>query len=403
MAKKYQIVVCSICVLFSVILSVITIILYFIPIKNELTATEIYNNCLSCVVEVKAVSDNIGESFGTGEILSSDGKIVTNAHVVTYSRLSTLIVYNNYYIRFAFEDEYREVNLEKYDIELDLAVLSLDNNSDMDLKPIKLGDSDNIKAGDTVYAVGNASNYGIGIFKGIISIPLINIELDGVKKSVIQSDLTIAAGNSGGALLDASGALVGITTFRTKDNAGNIVKTIPAPAITIDGIRYDTKVKTKSEIKALPRVRDYIPIYYLAFASGVSETNGIVDTSLPDGGLFIGSEISFSQAIEVLTTNVVSEVVRDGTTFTYIPSVYAYNESNILSVMDIVSYHSQTPRNNPEWHFIGNSSVTGFPHYHPNEIYDISVKKGNGTKSYRHHAFFLNFDVTTWLGYQYSF
>ena len=99
----------------------------------------------------------------------------------------------------------------------------MSDTAGLDLKPVKTGNSESLKAGEEVYAVGNASNYGIGIFKGIVSIPLINVVLDGVTRSVIQSDLTIAAGNSGGALLNARGELVGITTFRTKDNSGNVI------------------------------------------------------------------------------------------------------------------------------------------------------------------------------------
>lgn len=190
---------------------------------GEITAEEIYSQCIDNVVEVKAVSESVGESFGTAEIISEDGTLVTNAHVVTYTRLNTVNVFEEYFIRFSSEEDYRAVTLERYDSEKDIALLKLSDTAGLDLKPVKRGDSESLKAGEKVYAVGNASNYGIGIFEGIVSIPLINIVLDGVSKSVIQSDLTIAAGNSGGALLNARGELVGITTFRTKDNSGNVI------------------------------------------------------------------------------------------------------------------------------------------------------------------------------------
>ena len=102
-------------------------------------------------------------------------------------------------------------------------ILQLDEITNATFKPIRTGDSNKLKAGEGVYAVGNASNYGIGIFKGIVSVPLVKIELDGLTRSVIQCDLTIAAGNSGGALLDENGSLIGITTFRTKDTSGNVI------------------------------------------------------------------------------------------------------------------------------------------------------------------------------------
>lgn len=207
----------------SLSIAVIAVILNFIPLKKEQSASDIYDKCIYNVVEVKATAENVGESYGTGEIISGDGTIVTNAHVVTYSKLNVVNKFENYFIRFAFEDEYRSVRLVKYDDRLDLAVLKLDDISDISLTPIKTGDSDRIKAGERVYAVGNASNYGIGIFSGMVSVPLVNIELNGLIRSVIQCDLTIAAGNSGGALVNTKGELIGITTFRTKDNSGNVV------------------------------------------------------------------------------------------------------------------------------------------------------------------------------------
>lgn len=207
----------------SLIIALVALVLQLVPVNKKFTATDIYNQCLYNVVEVKASSESVGESFGTGEIISFDGKIITNAHVVTFTRLGTVNEFENYYIRFAFEDEYRAVKLEKYDNELDLAVLCLEEYSDITFKPIKAGNSSAIKSGDTVYAVGNASNYGIGIFNGMVSIPFVNIELDGLTRSVIQCDLTIAAGNSGGALLNEKGELIGITSFRTKDNSGNVI------------------------------------------------------------------------------------------------------------------------------------------------------------------------------------
>ncbi len=211
-----------IAIFISIALSIVSIVLHIVPKKSSITSTDIYNQSLYSIVEVKAESENVGESFGTGEIISKDGKIVTNAHVVTYTRLGTVNEFENYFIRFAFEEDYRVVKLLKYDTEPDLALLQLEENDGI-VKPIKTGDSSNIKAGDTVYAVGNASNYGIGIFKGIVSVPLVNLKADGVTRAVIQCDLTIAAGNSGGALLNDRGELIGLTTFRTKDNSGNVI------------------------------------------------------------------------------------------------------------------------------------------------------------------------------------
>ena len=90
-------------------------------------------------------------------------------------------------------------------------------------KPLKLGDSDKVFFGERVYAIGNGSNLGLSITQGIIGIPKVNIEYDNITREAIQCDLTISEGNSGGALLDKKGRLIGITTFQIKDSSGDII------------------------------------------------------------------------------------------------------------------------------------------------------------------------------------
>lgn len=207
----------------SLIISITSIILIFIMPDKGISANEIYQACIENVVEVRASSEEVGESFGTAEIISADGTMVTNAHVVTYTRLGAVNTFEEYSFRFSYEEDYRAAELIKYDSDKDIAVLKISDTTGLELTPIKTSDSEAITAGDKVYAVGNAANYGIGIFEGIVSIPLLNIEADGVTREVIQSDLTIAAGNSGGALLNGRGELIGLTTFRTRDNSGNVI------------------------------------------------------------------------------------------------------------------------------------------------------------------------------------
>ena len=90
-------------------------------------------------------------------------------------------------------------------------------------KSAKIGRSDKLQSGEKVYAMGNSINYGISISEGIVGILLIEIKYDDKTRMVIQSSLNITEGNSGGALLDKNGCLVGITTFRIKDIKGDAV------------------------------------------------------------------------------------------------------------------------------------------------------------------------------------
>ena len=183
----------------------------------------IYDRSLQSVVEVKAYTKDVGESFGSAVLMKGDGTLVTNSHVVTYSKLGEPKVFDEISIRFANSDKYMSVALVKYDVLKDLAVLKIKDKSLKKLKAIKTADIKKVKSGDEVFAIGNLSNYGIGITKGHVSVPKINIVVDENKKEVIQCDITIVSGSSGGALINRNGKLIGITTFRTKDNLGNVI------------------------------------------------------------------------------------------------------------------------------------------------------------------------------------
>lgn len=183
----------------------------------------IYDRSLQSVVEVKAYTKDVGESFGSAVLMKGDGTLVTNSHVVTYSKLGETKAFDEISIRFANSDKYISVTLVKYDALKDLAVLKIKDKSEKKVKAMNTGDIKKVKSGDEVFAIGNLSNYGIGITKGHVSVPKINIIVDGNKKEVIQCDITIVSGSSGGALVNRNGKLIGITTFRTKDNLGNVI------------------------------------------------------------------------------------------------------------------------------------------------------------------------------------
>lgn len=194
--------------------------IYFLATKPE-TAGGIFNIVKEAVVEVKAESETIGTSYGSGVLVDKSGVIVTNAHVITYKSMSESLEFEEISVRFVDEQDFREVKVVKYDVDLDIAVLQLIFNKEVD--PIKIGDDSNLDYGDTVYAIGNMSNYGISMTSGTIAIPHINVTYNDITRNVIQCDLTISDGNSGGALIDDKGRLIGITTFRLKDQSNNII------------------------------------------------------------------------------------------------------------------------------------------------------------------------------------
>ncbi len=144
---------------------------------------------------------------GTGFIISSDGLILTNRHVVSDEDASYTIITND-------GREYEAEVLAKDTVD-DIAIIKIDAS---DLPVAELGDSDNIKIGETVIAIGNAlSEFKNTATKGIISGKNRTIRASGstgstIIEGAIQTDAAINPGNSGGPLIDLEGKVVGINT-----------------------------------------------------------------------------------------------------------------------------------------------------------------------------------------------
>lgn len=206
---------------FSLICSFLMLFLYSCSNK-EISTEEIFESNKESVVELKA---NTGEdlvTYGSAVLIDKEGTFLSNAHLVCYKSGGEYKDFENVSIRFCFEEKYRSVEVIKYDRDIDLSVLSLKDKVGLNLLPLSISQEE-VKQGNKVFAIGNSMNHGLSITEGIISIPQINIEYEGINKTVIQCDLVINEGNSGGALINKKGQLIGITTFRLKDDKGNII------------------------------------------------------------------------------------------------------------------------------------------------------------------------------------
>jgi S1-C subfamily serine protease len=201
------------------LLAAVLVLLFFLLLRIP-TAQEINRHSLDFTVELKSQTSDSIVTYGSAVLVNNDGYFVSNAHVITYSQAAELREFESYKIRFSFETEYREVALIAYDIGLDIAILKLEILPSFKLTPTRFSNK-KLNAGDKVYAAGNGMNHGVGLTQGCVSLPRVNIEYDDKIRSVIQCDLIINDGNSGGSLLNDKGKLIGITTFRLKDNKGN--------------------------------------------------------------------------------------------------------------------------------------------------------------------------------------
>jgi len=142
-------------------------------------------------------------SSGSGVIISSDGYIITNNHVVSSGGNILVALHNK---------ETYKAKIIGIDASTDLALLKVEAQ---DLPFVSYGDSDNLKVGEWVLAVGNPFNLTSTVTAGIVSAKGRNINIldaDNAVEAFIQTDAAVNEGNSGGALVNLQGKLVGINT-----------------------------------------------------------------------------------------------------------------------------------------------------------------------------------------------
>ena len=170
--------------------------------KNENKFVSATNNSIESVVSVYTYGGNrsyANNSIGSGVIFSEDGYIVTNTHIISGNKLIKVKLHTG---------EEIDANLIGADVNADIAVLKINSNSV--LKPINVSNSDDLKIGDKVLAIGNPYGIGISVSSGIISAT--GRDYGNPYLELIQTDAAINPGNSGGALINENGNLIGINT-----------------------------------------------------------------------------------------------------------------------------------------------------------------------------------------------
>jgi serine protease Do len=182
-----------------------------IDTSKALTPAEVYaQNVASTVGITTSITTNYfgftttSAASGSGFIMTSDGYILTNYHVVEGSNSIKVTLYDN--------SSY-SAELIGYDESNDVAVLKIDADG---LSPVVIGDSDNLNVGDTVMAIGNPlGELTFSLTSGVVSALNRQITLSSnMTMDLIQTDCAINSGNSGGALFNTYGEVVGITNAK---------------------------------------------------------------------------------------------------------------------------------------------------------------------------------------------
>ena len=199
-----------------------------IPVEGGLSLQEIYTQNIHSVVSISCTGYNSG-STGTGVILTADGYIVTNAHVVDGAGSIEVLL---------TDDRILSATLVGSDEISDLAVLQVEAD---DLIPAQFGDSSQLRVGDTVAAIGDplGVKYRGTYTDGIVSAINRDVDMDGRTMTLIQTNAALNSGNSGGPLINCYGQVIGINTMKIgafTDSAGVEGIGFAIPSITVKDI-----------------------------------------------------------------------------------------------------------------------------------------------------------------------
>src|SRR5574344_1960582 len=209
------------------------------------TGTSVATKVLPSVVGIKVeylVSsiyyknmNNAATAQGSGVVISEDGYILTNNHIVNSSSGSsyyelekankiTVYLYND-------ENPY-EATIIGTDEQTDLAVIKIEKTG---LTAAELGDSSNVQVGEFAMAIGNPLGMQSSVSSGMISAVNRKVTSDGITYTLIQTDAAINSGNSGGALVNSKGQIIGINTLKLSGNG-------------IEGVGFAIPINSTKEI-----------------------------------------------------------------------------------------------------------------------------------------------------------
>ena len=176
---------------------------------------------------------------GTGVIMSEDGYIVTNAHVV-YDSASGYGAAQSVEVQMADGETVYPAEIVAYDVETDLAVLKVEETG---LVPAEFGNSDECQVGELVVAIGNPLGLELQntVTCGIISALNREITINDKEMTLIQTDTAINSGNSGGPLINSAGQVIGI-------NSAKMSSSYSSTSASIEGIGFAIPITEAKEI-----------------------------------------------------------------------------------------------------------------------------------------------------------
>lgn len=298
--------------------------------KEDMSLQDLYDVCKNQIVSISSSLD--GKDFsiwGSGIVMSEDGLILTNTHVVEGSK--------KVLVRLTDGNEY-EASLVGADDVSDISILKI--NPDVKLKPAAFADISDLKVGDKVAAIGSpiGSSFINTLTDGIVSGIERDVSMNGRNMSLIQTNAALNEGNSGGALFNMQGQVIGVTNMKLNSRGvsiegigfaipSNTVKTISDSLLTKGFVKRTT---IGVVVGSIPQ--NVSNAYELPKGLYVSEVTK--DSGADEAGIKAGDVITKVNGKEISTTNEVNEI-KDELSAGDILKMTVYREGQYLD-FDVV-------------------------------------------------------------------
>lgn len=275
------------------------------PNKKALSTVEIYDKVYPATVTiyVKGMQDGVEAVTGAGSgfIITEDGYIVTNEHVVDGAETGIEVVVPNYEKTF-------DAELVGVDKQTDIAVLKI--TSEKPFPIVTLGNSDNLQNGEMAVAIGSP----LGSFEGTITVGVVSgverpMNNNGYAMNLIQTDASVNSGNSGGALINSFGEVIGVVNAKIPSAEG-LGFAIPIDSVKgiIESIIVNGKVINRPYLGIT--VMYVAPNSYFGAVEGVFVNDYMVDGPGDQAGIKVGDRLVSMDGVEIKESNDII-LVRD--------------------------------------------------------------------------------------------
>ena len=297
--------------------------------EDALCLQDIYSRVIDSVVSISSMTSS-GTSSGTGIIMSSDGYVITNHHVISGALVISVLTNDN--------REF-EAALVGSDEMSDLAVLKIDARG---LKPAEFGDSSKLRVGDSVVAIGDPLGVQLRgtMTNGIISAINRDLTVGDRTMTLIQTNAALNNGNSGGPLINCYGQVIGINTVK--------MSSYYTASATVEGLGFAIPISVAKPIideliengyvagrPAIGISGDSLPTYYRAY---YRLPDGVYVTSVNDGSDAKAKGIREGDIVTAINGEVISSIDDLNT----IKNQYAAGDEVTLTIYRSGAYYEVT-------------------------------------------------------------